>query len=249
MNLSGKVALVTGGTMGIGRAIAVDLARGGADVAIVARHLDGPARETSQAIEALGRRCTGIAGDLTQRDDCVRAVAETIEAFGRLDVIVHNAGGPSPGRIDQIDAAQWQATLDLHVSALFHLCQTAIPHLRKNKEGVIITVGSTAGILGVEGAIAYAVAKGAIPHFTRCLARELAGDNIRVNCIAPGVIRTRFHDDMTEERRQLNLEKRIPLRSEGTPEQVAEAVRTLVTNDYITGETLVIDGGLTSRIC
>src|SRR5690606_38818113 len=132
---------------------------------------------------------------------------------------------------------------------LFHLVQAAIPHLRQAKEAVIISVGSTAGLLGVEGAIAYAVAKGAIPHFTRCLARELAADNIRVNCIAPGVIRTRFHDDMPEERRILNLEKRIPLRREGTPEQVADAVRTLVTNDYITGETLVIDGGLTSRIC
>jgi NAD(P)-dependent dehydrogenase (short-subunit alcohol dehydrogenase family) len=235
--------------MGIGRAIALALARSGADIAVAARNIGGPASETRNAIESLGRRFMAIQADMTRREDCARAVAETAAQLGRLDVLVHNAGGPSPGRIDQIDAAQWQTTMDLHVNALFHLCQAALPHLRKNQEGAIITIGSTAGTLGVEGAIAYAVAKGAIPHFTRCLARELAGDNIRVNCIAPGVIRTRFHDDMTEERKQLNLEKRIPLRREGTPEQVADAVLTLVTNDYLTGETLVIDGGLTSRIC
>lgn len=249
MNLAGKTALVTGGTMGIGRAIAIELARGGAKVAIVARNLGAPADEPRRAIEAVGGECVVLSGDLTQRDACWRAVADTVEQCGSLNVLVHNAGGPSPGRLEKIEFAQWQTTMDLHVSALFHLCQAALPHFRQGKAGAIITVGSTAGMLGVDGAIAYAVAKGAIPHFTRCLARELADDNIRVNCIAPGVIRTRFHDDMTEERKQLNLEKRIPLHREGTPEQVAEAVMTLVTNDYITGETLVIDGGLTSRIC
>jgi NAD(P)-dependent dehydrogenase (short-subunit alcohol dehydrogenase family) len=109
-------------------------------------------------------------------------------------------------------------------------------------------VSSSAGLRGVAGAIAYATAKGALPQMARSLARELADDNIRVNCVAPGVIRTRFHDTMTEERRQLNVEHRIPLHREGMPEQVAEVVALLVTNDYITGETFVIDGGLTSRI-
>ena len=113
---------------------------------------------------------------------------------------------------------------------------------------MIITVSSTAGIRGIPGAIAYATAKGAIPQFTRSLARDLADDNIRVNCVAPGVIRTRFHDDMSDERRKFNLDHRIPLHREGTPEQVAQVVALLVTNDYITGETYVIDGGLTSRI-
>jgi NAD(P)-dependent dehydrogenase (short-subunit alcohol dehydrogenase family) len=100
----------------------------------------------------------------------------------------------------------------------------------------------------VPGAIAYATAKGAIPQFTRSLARDLADHNIRVNCVAPGVIRTRFHDDMTDERKELNLKHRIPLHREGTSQQVADVVTLLITNDYITGETFVIDGGLTSRI-
>src|SRR5687768_1029297 len=138
--------------------------------------------------------------------------------------------------------------MDLHVSANYYLARAALPHLKKNGEGCIVMVSSTAGMLGVPGAIAYATAKGALPQFTRSLARDLADDNIRVNCVAPGVIRTRFHDDMTAERKELNLRHRIPLHREGTPDQVAEVVALLVTNDYITGETVVIDGGLTSRI-
>ncbi|HEX5103438.1 MAG TPA: SDR family oxidoreductase [Pirellulaceae bacterium] len=130
----------------------------------------------------------------------------------------------------------------------YALVKAALPHLRKQRGGAIVTVSSSAGVRGVPGAIAYATAKGALPQFTRSLARDLADDNIRVNCVAPGVIRTRFHADMTPERKELNLKDRIPLHREGTPEQVAEAVALLITNDYITGETIVIDGGLTSRI-
>lgn len=248
MELTGKVALVTGGTLGIGAAIAVDLARQGTDVAVVARNLGEPAADLQRAVEALGRRILLFTGDMAQADDCTAAVEQTIAHFGRLDVLVHNAGGPSPGRIEEVSAEQWRHTLDLHVSANFYLAKAALPHLKAHGEGCIITVSSTAGIRGVPGAIAYATAKGAIPQFTRSLARDLADFNIRVNCVAPGVIRTRFHDDMTAERKELNLKHRIPLHREGTAEQVAEVVRLLVTNDYITGETVVIDGGLTSRI-
>ena len=248
MELTGKAVLVTGGTMGLGEAIAVELARGGADVAIAARNLDEPAENVRQAVESLGRRCLAIAADFCRADGCARAVEQTASEFGRLDVLVHNAGGPSPGKIDEITAEQWRQTMDLHVNANFYLVKAALPHLRKHGEGCIITVSSTAGVRGVPGAIAYATAKGAIPQFTRSLARDLADDNIRVNCVAPGVIRTRFHADMTPERKELNLKHRIPLHREGTPQQVADVVAMLVTNDYITGETVVIDGGLTSRI-
>jgi NAD(P)-dependent dehydrogenase (short-subunit alcohol dehydrogenase family) len=248
MDLHGKVALITGGTMGLGAAIGIELARRGADVALAARNLAGPGEETKAAIAALGRKCLLLAADFCQPADCARAVEQTAAQFGRLDVLVHNAGGPSPGKIDEITPDQWQQTIDLHVNANFYLVRAALPYLRKAQEGAIVTVSSTAGVLGVPGAIAYATAKGAIPQFTRSLARDLADDNIRVNCVAPGVIRTRFHADMTAERRELNLKHRIPLHREGTPEQVADVVALLVTNDYMTGETVVIDGGLTSRI-
>jgi NAD(P)-dependent dehydrogenase (short-subunit alcohol dehydrogenase family) len=248
MDLNGKTALVTGGTLGIGSAIAIDLTHRGADLAIAARHVDGPAAEVRQQIEAIGRRCLLIAADLALERDCSRVIEETAQHFGRLDVLVHNAGGPAPGRIEDITPELWRHTMDLHINANFYLVKAALPHMRKQREGTIITVSSTAGIRGVPGAIAYATAKGAIPQFTRSLARDLADDNIRVNCVAPGVIRTRFHDDMTAERMELNLKHRIPLHREGTAEQVAEVVALLITNDYITGETIVIDGGLTSRI-
>ena len=205
MNLNGKAALVTGGTMGLGEAIAIELARRGADVAIAARNLGSPAESVRRSIEALGRRCVAIAADFSRAEDCSRAVEQSAKEFGRLDVLVHNAGGPSPGRIDEITPEQWRQTMDLHVNANFFLVRAALPHLRKHGAGCIITVSSTAGVLGVPGAIAYATAKGAVPQFTRSLARDLADDNIRVNCVAPGVIRTRFHADMSAERKELNL--------------------------------------------
>jgi NAD(P)-dependent dehydrogenase (short-subunit alcohol dehydrogenase family) len=248
MNLTNKVALITGGTMGIGAAIAVDLARRGAEIAIIARQRGPEAEATCKAVEAAGRKCLVMTGDVTQPSVCQEAVSRTVKELGRLDVLVHNAGGPSFGRIDEISAEQWLATMDLHVNAAFYLAKAALPHLKQQGEGAIITVSSTAGIRGVPGAIAYGTAKGAIPQFTRCLARDLADANIRVNCIAPGVIRTRFHADMPPERKKLNLEQRIPLHREGTAEQVAEVVALLIASDYITGETMVIDGGLTMRI-
>jgi NAD(P)-dependent dehydrogenase (short-subunit alcohol dehydrogenase family) len=248
MNLSGKTALITGGTLGIGAAIVVELARRGADVSVVARNLGEPAEALGAQVEALGRKILLVAGDMARPEDCAAAVEKTVAHFGRLDALVHNAGGPAPGRIEDVSPELWRHTMDLHVNANYYLARAALPHLRKHGEGCIITVSSTAGIRGVPGAIAYATAKGALPQFTRSLARDLADDNIRVNCVAPGVIRTRFHDDMTPERKELNLRQRIPLHREGTPEQVAEVVALLVTNDYITGETVVIDGGLTSRI-
>jgi NAD(P)-dependent dehydrogenase (short-subunit alcohol dehydrogenase family) len=248
MELQGKVALITGGTLGIGAAIALDLARRGADLSLAARNLGLPAEKLKAEIEALGRRCLLLAADCSRPEDCRMVVEQTAQHFGRLDVLVHNAGGPSPGKIEDVTPEQWRYTMDLHVNANFYLTKAALPHLRKQKEGAIITLSSTAGIRGVPGAIAYATAKGAIPQFTRSLARDLADDNIRVNCVAPGVIRTRFHDDMTAERKELNLKHRIPLHREGTSQQVADVVALLITNDYITGETIVIDGGLTSRI-
>jgi len=248
MQLTGKTALITGGTLGIGAAIVVDLARRGADVSVVARNLGEPADALKKQVESLGRRILLLTGDMARPEDCASVVKNAVAHFGRLDVLVHNAGGPSPGKIDEVAPEQWRYTMDLHVNANYYLARAALPHLRESGEGCIITVSSTAGIRGVPGAIAYATAKGALPQFTRSLARDLADDNIRVNCVAPGVIRTRFHADMTAERKELNLQHRIPLHREGTPEQVADVVALLITSDYITGETIVIDGGLTSRI-
>jgi NAD(P)-dependent dehydrogenase (short-subunit alcohol dehydrogenase family) len=152
------------------------------------------------------------------------------------------------GKLFDLLPSDWNSAFDIHVHAVFHLCRAALPFMQKKKEGSIILIGSTAGLRGVHTNIAYQVVKGALPQFARALAREFADDNIRVNCIAPGVIRTRFHARMTEEQKKLNLEHRIPLHREGTADQVADLIVTVVKNDYITGETFTIDGGLTMRI-
>ena len=248
MNLPGKIALVTGGTRGIGAATAIALAGEGADVAIVGRHLDGDARATCESIVALGRRCEIILADCGQSGDTTRCVREVESRLGPVDVLVHSAGGPVNGGLFDLTPEAWRAAFDVHVHAIFHLCRATIPAMRARKEGAIILISSTAGIRGVVTNTAYQVAKGALPQFARALAREFANDNIRVNCVAPGVVRTAFHATMTEEQRRLNLEHRIPLHREGTPAQVAELIVTLVKNDYITGETMTIDGGLTMRI-
>jgi len=248
MNLSGKAALITGGTRGIGAATAIALAKAGADVVISGRHEDVDARATKRAVEALGRRCEVVLADCAKPADCTRLVGETVRLFGRLDVLVHAAGGAVTGGLLEVTPEAWQGAFDVHVHAVYHLSRAAVPHIRQNKEGAIVLISSTAGKLGVIGSVAYQAVKGALPQLTRALARELSADNIRVNCVAPGVIRTKFHEKMSAEQKKLNLEHRIPLRREGTAEQVAEVILLLVQNDYITGDTVTIDGGLTSRI-
>lgn len=248
MNLDGRVCLVTGGTKGIGAATAIEFAKRGANVAIAARHQDEPAAATKRTVETLGRHCEMVVADFTNPAVGAECVSQTVARLGTIDVLVHAAGGPVNGGLFQITPEDWQAAFNVHVHAIFHLCRAAIPEMRKKKEGAIILVSSTAGIRGIITNIAYQVAKGAVPQFARALAREFADDNIRVNCVAPGVVRTAFHANMSEQQRKLNLEHRIPLHREGTPEQVATLISELVTNDYITGETFTIDGGLTMRI-
>ncbi len=248
MQLTGKTALVTGGTKGIGAATAIALAREGANVAISGRHHDAEAQQVKKEIETLGRRCEIVVADCAKPADCTRSVEETVKKLGGIDVLVHSAGGAVNGGLLELTPQAWNDAFDVHVHAIFHLCRAAIPHMRPKKEGAIITISSTAGKLATPSNIAYQAVKGAIPHITRGLAREFAGDNIRINCVAPGVVRTRFHEKMSPEQKKLNLEQRIPLRREGTTEQVADAILMLVKNDYITGDTVTIDGGLTMRI-
>src|SRR5262245_8680940 len=198
MNLSDKVALVTGGTRGIGAATALALAREGAHVALAARRNDKEAAATRAAITNLGRRCEMIQADCGDPSEAARCVQETESRLGPVEVLVHSAGGPVNGGLFEITPESWHKAFDVHVHAVFHLCRAAIPAMRKKKEGAIILISSTAGLRGIITNIAYQVAKGALPQFARALAREFANDNIRINCVAPGVVRTDFHKTMTE---------------------------------------------------
>lgn len=248
MKLDGKVSFITGGTSGIGAATALELARLGSDIAIIGRKIDGRAEAVRKKIESLGRRCIVVAADMSVPEEVVRSVQETAAQMGGIDVVVHAAGGAAPGSLLQITPEAWHAAFDIHVHAIFHLCRATVPFMKKKHEGAIILIASAAGSRGCLGAIAYGVVKGALPQFARALARELADDNIRVNAVAPGVIRTPFQDFLTPQQVKNNVENRIPLHREGKPEDVAAAVAMLVSNDFITGETVALDGGMTMRI-
>lgn len=248
MKLTDKVALITGGTKGIGAACAIDLAKRGADIVINGRNHDAEATAVKAAIEELGRKCEVILADVSIPEEARRCVADTVAKMGRVDVLVHSAGGLVAGGLFEITPDEWMKGFDTHVHAIFHLTRAIVPHMRKGKEGAIVTIASAAAKLGCPTHLGYQTVKGALPQMTRALARELASDNIRVNCIAPGVIRTRFHEEMPDEVYRNNLDNRIPLAREGTSEQVASLITELVTNDYICGDFVTIDGGLTMRI-
>ncbi len=248
MDLKNKRALITGGTKGIGEAIALDFASHGADVVINGRKNDDAAKSVIDKIESQGQKAFFIEADMVNPNSIEDLVKKSAEALGGIDILVHNAGGPAPGRIDEITTEDWMYAFDVHVHAAYHLCKHSLPHLRKNKEGVILFLSSAAGIRGCPGAIVYGTVKGAMSQMTRMLARDLADDNIRVNCVAPGIIRTRFHEKMTTEQQKHNLANRIPLHREGTCKDVAEVTNLLATNEFMTGETVVVDGGMTMQI-
>ncbi|HEY3770802.1 MAG TPA: SDR family NAD(P)-dependent oxidoreductase [Candidatus Angelobacter sp.] len=248
MELDGKVCLITGGTKGIGAAAAVELARRGAHISINGRAADEEANRVKDEVEALGRKCHLHIADVSLAAEAVRCVETTAETLGSVDVLIHSAGGAVPGSLIDVTTGAWNRAFDIHVHAIFHLCRAAIPWMKGRREGAIVLVSSVAGLRGCAGAIAYGVVKGALPQFARSLARELADDNIRVNCVSPGIIRTRFQDHLTPDQVANNIKNRIPLHREGKPEEVADAIAMLVCNDFITGENVVIDGGMTMRI-
>jgi NAD(P)-dependent dehydrogenase (short-subunit alcohol dehydrogenase family) len=249
MELKGKVCLVTGGTSGIGSAVALEYGRRGASLCIVGYDkTPDNAVDVQRRIEACGQKCLVLNEDLADPARAAHCVELTVRTFGCLDVLVHCAGGAARGSLLDVTPDTWYSAFDIHVHSAFHLARAAVPHMRKRGEGAILLISSAAGARGCAGAIAYGVAKGVIPPFTRSLARELADFNIRVNCVSPGIIRTPFQDYLTPEQVRNNIENRIPLHREGTPQDVAQALVMLTENEFITGADLAIDGGMTMRM-
>ncbi|MGA9061867.1 MAG: SDR family oxidoreductase [Terracidiphilus sp.] len=249
MELRGKVCLVTGGASGIGAATALKLAAKGAHIAVVDRiSLVGSENKILSVIESHGVKGRSFVAEIAEPAACRKCVEQVVGEFGRLDVLMHAAGGAVPGGLYEVSDESWMSAFAVHVHAIFHLARASAPHMARQGEGAIILFASAAGMRGCLGALAYGVAKGAVPQFTRSLARELADQNIRVNCVSPGIIRTPFQSYLTPEQVANNIQNRIPLHREGKAEDVAGIIVALIENDFITGENIAIDGGMTMRI-
>ena len=250
MDLKGKVALVTGSAVGVGRAAAVAFARRGANVTVNYTRSADEAAVTRDLCRSEGVDALAIAADVSRDGECRRLVAETVERFGRLDVLVNNAGFTQFVSFDDLEGLTeeiWERVLRTNVMGAFFCARAAVPHLRRQGAGAIVNVASIAGILGLGSSIAYAASKAALINMTRALARTF-GPEIRVNAVAPGAIDTRWlRQGMGEkgyEALEASLRTTTPLERVSSPDDVADAIVWLAAGAAMTtGETLIVDGG------
>lgn len=235
--LSGQVALVTGAAKRLGRAVAVSLAKEGANVVIHHRASADEAQAATSEIQKLGRRAVAVTADLTRIDDVRSLIQTAAHEFGRLDILVNCAANFLPGSLISTTEEVWDAALDTNLKAQFFCAQAAAPLLRRTK-GAIINFADVGGFLGWKGYIPHSVSKAGVIMLTRCLARELAPE-VRVNAIAPGTISMPGDPPEWES----DYVKLAPLQKTGTPADITAAVSFLVRSSFITGQVLVVDGG------
>jgi 3-oxoacyl-[acyl-carrier protein] reductase len=235
-SLEGKNALVTGGSRGIGRAIALELAAAGA--AVVVGYRSGRDDAEAVAEEAGGR---AIQADVSNPDEA----AKLVEDAGELDVLVNNAGLTRDGLLARMPDEDWRDVIETNLSSVFYTCRAVARPMMKRRGGAIVNVSSVVGLHGNPGQTNYSASKAGIIGFTKALARELGSRGVRANVVAPGYITTRLTDEISEEMRALMLQN-TPLGRLGEPENVAGAVRFLCSDEaaFITGEVLLVDGGL-----
>jgi len=243
--LEGKIALVTGGSRGIGRAIALELARRGADVAVNYAHHAEAARQVVAEIEALGRRAVALPADVGDSDQAVALVNAVLDAFGRLDILVNNAGIVRDNLLLRMQESDWDEVLRINLKGAFNTSKAAVRQMVRQHFGRIINISSVSGLMGQVGQANYAASKAGLIGLTKSMARELAARNITVNVVAPGFIPTDINAAMDEALRE-RLRTLIPLGRFGTAEDVAGAVAFLASEEaaYITGVVLPVDGGL-----
>jgi 3-oxoacyl-[acyl-carrier protein] reductase len=246
MDLSGKVALVTGSARGIGRAIALKLAEVGADIAVndiptAAEPLEAVAGE----IRALGRQALAITADVSMAADVNRLVEAVIGTYGRLDILVNNAGITRDQIVMRMSDEDWDTVLNIDLKSAFLCARAALRPMLRQRWGRIVSIASVVGIIGNAGQANYASAKAGVIALTRSIAKEVGSRGITANAIAPGFIETKMTEQLDEKQREA-LTQRIPLGSLGTPRDVAEAVAFLASEEarYITGQVLGVDGGL-----
>lgn len=244
VDLSGKVAIVTGSGCGIGRAIALALARDGADIAVNDVSID-EARKVAKEIEFMGRIALVALADVSKKSDVEDMVKQTLEKFGKIDILVNNAGIAGPTvPVQELKEEDWDRIINVDLKGTFICCKAVIPHMISRKSGKIVSISSIAGKEGNANMTAYCAAKAGIIGFTKALSEEVARYGIRVNCVCPALIETKLVENM--DKRQVEyLKMKIPLGRLGKPTEVADLVKFLVSNasDYITGQAYNITGG------
>ena len=242
MSLKGQTALVTGGARGIGKAIALKLARLGANIAILDMSL---APDTVAEVETLGVKAISVEANVTKLESVEKAIEQVIATFGSLDMVVNNAGITKDNLFLRMKPEEWELVISVNLTGAFNICKSVNKQMFKQRSGKIVNIASVVGQMGNAGQANYAASKAGLIGLTKTLAREFAARNIQVNAVAPGFIDTEMTAKLPEEVKQ-NFIKNIPAGSFGSAENVADAVAFLCSADadYITGQVLNVDGGM-----
>jgi 3-oxoacyl-[acyl-carrier protein] reductase len=253
VDVSGKTAIVTGSAVGVGRAIALDLGKRGANVVVNYSRSEDEARQTLADVEALGAKALLARADVSQDEQVREMVNRTLGHFGAVDILVNNAGITYFVDFDDLEGLSeemWDHILAVNVKGLFFCSRAVIPHMKRQGEGCIVNISSIAGVRGVGSSIAYCASKAAVINRTVACARTFAPE-VRVNCVAPGFIDTRWHLARKEaadyEAFKAAVARITPLGRICTPEEVSQSVLDFIAADLVTGQTLVVDAGMSLR--
>lgn len=240
-----KVAFITGATRGIGRQIAITLAKEGFDIAINYRKENEDLIETKKMVEDQKVKCFTVQGDVSSFEDSERMVKDIIEEFNHIDILVNNAGITKDMLLMRMKKEDFESVIGVNLVGTFNITKNVIPYMMKNRSGRIINISSVVGISGNAGQTNYSASKAGIIGFTKSLAKEVGSRNILVNAVAPGFIETQMTDVLKDEVKE-EISKTIPLKRMGTVEDVANVVKFLASKDssYITGQVINIDGGM-----
>ncbi len=245
MKLKDRVAVVTGGSRGIGRAVVQTLAREGAKVGFVYHSSEEPANQLVAELAGDGCEVVAFRADVSKKEQADEVVKQVLEKWGRIDILVNNAGIIRDGLLATMDPEDWHAVIETNLNSVYNFCHAVMRPMMSQRYGRIINMSSVSAEYGNQGQVNYAASKGGIQGLTRCLATEIGRRNITVNAVAPGFIET----DMTEAIRNAaedQIKKQIPVRRLGRPDDIAAAVLYLASDEagYVTGHVLTVDGGL-----
>lgn len=254
LGLDGKTAVVTGGASGNGRGIAIELAKAGANVAVgdvrEEPKLDEHTTTTAEEVRNRGQEAIFLETDVSKEADARELITATVEEFGGLDILVNNAGIFPPGAIDEISSDDWDNTFDVNLKGIYHCSKHAMPHLRESDHARIVNLSSQLGLVGLAESSAYCASKGGIANLTRQMSIDYAEDEITVNAVNPGVIRTSMTKPQLEDPElRAEIEDNTLLPYLGDPEDIGQAVTFLASEwaEYVTGHCLVVDGGWTAH--